>query len=324
MSISLTPQQLSGFLQVAATGSFSEAARMLNVSQPALSRTVRTIEEVVGERLFDRDTRNVILTPAGEALRPIAERLVAEFADGFSELAQFVAGKRGRITIAALPSLAAALLPSVLRRFRLQYPGVEFLILDGPSISVLDLVTQRRADLGLTVQPPPDEGLTYRPLLSDEFGLVCRADDGLATAEEPLGWSVFADRPFIAMAASSTVRATTDAAFVQTGIAVTPLYECATLGTAGHLVASGLGITALPRLTIPLIATDLVWRPLTQPLLHRHIGVVTPKRRSLAPAARAFLDGLLAEAEAANRRGQAGPNRDDAFPAFRGSMALHC
>jgi molybdenum-dependent DNA-binding transcriptional regulator ModE len=109
MRINLTPQQLSGFLQVAATGSFSEAAQMLNISQPALSRTVRNIEEAVGERLFDRDTRNVVLTPAGEALRPIAERLVAEFSDGFSELAQFVAGKRGRITIAALPSVAAVL-----------------------------------------------------------------------------------------------------------------------------------------------------------------------------------------------------------------------
>jgi LysR family transcriptional regulator, carnitine catabolism transcriptional activator len=302
MSISLTPQQLSGFLHVAATGSFSEAARTLNVSQPALSRTVRTIEEAVGERLFDRDTRHVILTPAGEALRPIAERLVAEFADGFRELAQFVAGKGGRLAVAVLPSLAAVLLPNVLRRFRVHYPGVEFVIRDGAASSVLDQVIQRQADLGLTVQPPPQEGLAYRPLLSDEFGLVCRADDGLATAEEPLGWSVFADRPFIAMAARSTLRAATDAAFAQTGIAVTPLYECATVGTAGHFVASGLGIMALPRLSLPLMAADLVWRPLTQPLLHRHIGVVTPARRSLAPAARAFFDALVAEAETASRR----------------------
>jgi LysR family transcriptional regulator, carnitine catabolism transcriptional activator len=308
VSISLTPQQLSGFLQVAATGSFSEAARTLNVSQPALSRMVRTIEEVVGERLFDRDTRHVTLTPAGEALRPIAERLVAEFADGFRELAQFVAGKGGRLAVAVLPSLAAVLLPNVLRRFRVQYPGVEFVIRDGAASSVLDQVIQRQADLGLTVQPPPHEGLAYRPLLSDDFGLVCRADDGLASAEEPLSWSVFADRPFIAMAARSTLRAATDAAFAQTGIAVSPLYECATVGTAGHLVVSGLGIMALPMLSLPLMAADLVWRPLAQPLLHRHIGIVTPARRSLAPAARTFLDALVSEAEAASRR-EAGRGR---------------
>jgi LysR family transcriptional regulator, carnitine catabolism transcriptional activator len=322
MSISLTPQQLSGFLQVAATGSFSEAARALSVSQPALSRTVRTIEEIVGERLFDRDTRHVILTPAGEALRPIAERLVAEFANGLSELAQFVAGKRGQVTVAALPSLAAVLLPNVLRRFRVQYPAVEFVILDGASGSVLDLVIQRQADLGLTVQPPPHDGLVYQPLLSDAFGLVCRADDRLSTAEEPLGWSVFADRPYIAMAAGSSVRATTAAAFAQTGIAVSPLYECATLGTAGHLIASGLGIMALPRLTLPLMAADLVWRPLSQPLLHRHIGIVTPARRSLAPAARAFLDGLVAETDAANRRDWTGPNPGDRLATFRERMAV--
>jgi LysR family transcriptional regulator, carnitine catabolism transcriptional activator len=323
MRINLTPQQLSGFLQVAATGSFSEAAQMLNISQPALSRTVRNIEEAVGERLFDRDTRNVVLTPAGEALRPIAERLVAEFSDGFSELAQFVAGKRGRITIAALPSVAAVLLPNVLRRFRVQFPGVEFLILDGLTGSILDLVVQRQADFGLTVQPPPRDGLSYRPLMSDEFGLVCRADDVLATTEETLGWSIFADRPFIAMATSSTVRATTDAAFLQIGMAVTPLYECAMLGTAGHLVASGLGVTALPRLTMPLIAADLVWRPLNEPVLHRHIGIVTPARRSLAPAARAFLDELVDEVTATNRKARARSDRGEPFAVYPAMRLPH-
>jgi DNA-binding transcriptional LysR family regulator len=99
------------------------------------------------------------------------------------------------------------------------------------------------------------------------------------------------------MAASSSVRALTDAAFLQAGLAIPALYECAFLGTTGHLVAAGLGITALPRLTLPLLATaGLVWRPLTRPALRRAIGVVTPAGRSPSPAVAAFFAVLVRQA----------------------------
>jgi LysR family carnitine catabolism transcriptional activator len=81
-----------------------------------------------------------------------------------------------------------------------------------------------------------------------------------------------------------------DAAFLQVGIAVRPLHECAFLATTSNLVAQGLGITALPRLTLPMIgARDLVWRPLVSPSLQGSLGVVTSLGRSLSPAASAFL-----------------------------------
>src|SRR5882762_8385387 len=94
-----SPQQLEAFLRIAEMGSFSKAARRLAVSQPALSRTIRLMEEDLGVRVFDRDTRNVVLTPAGMELKPIAERLTAEWRSAFGELSQFVAGRRGRITV---------------------------------------------------------------------------------------------------------------------------------------------------------------------------------------------------------------------------------
>jgi LysR family transcriptional regulator, carnitine catabolism transcriptional activator len=146
--------------------------------------------------------------------------------------------------------------------------------------------------MGLTVRPTPAENLSYRALAADAFGLVCRPDHPLAR-EASSPWTVFANEPFIAMDPHSSVRAMTDAAFLQVGIAVRPLYECAFLATTGNLVAQGLGITALPRLTLPMIgARDLVWRPLVSPSLQRSLGVVTSLGRSLSPAASAFLDVL--------------------------------
>lgn len=302
MRISLTPQQLSAFLHLACTGSFSEAARLQGVSQPALSRAVQQMEVTVGRRLFDRTTRSVALTPTGEELRPIAERLVAEFDGAFGELARFVEGRRGQVAVAALPSVAAVLLPPAVARYREGHPEVEVAILDGLSGSVLDAVAEGRADIGLTIQPSPRATLAYRPLLSDEFGLVCRPDDELA-GDGPLPWSAFKGRPFVAMAPESSVRQMTDAAFLQAGLAIPPLYGCAFLGTTGHLVAAGLGITALPRLTLPLLGRlGLGWRRLERPLMRRQMGVVTRVGRTLAPAAQAFLVALDQEARTLSAR----------------------
>jgi DNA-binding transcriptional LysR family regulator len=285
------------FVRLAGTGSFSEAARLQGVSQPALSRAVQQMEAAVGRRLFDRTTRSVVLTPTGRELLPIAERLVAEFDGSFGELARFVDGRRGRIAVAALPSIAAVLLPPAIARFREGRPEVEVAVLDGLAGSVLDAVAEGRADLGLTIRPSPRATLAYRPLLSDEFGLVCRPDDELA-GDTPLPWSVFEGRPFVAMAPESSVRQMADAAFLQAGLAIPPLYGCAFLGTTGHLVAAGLGVTALPRLTLPLLGRlGLVWRRLERPVMRRQMGAVTRAGRTLAPAAEAFLAVLGQEAK---------------------------
>lgn len=294
MRINLSPQQLAAFLKVAETGSFSEAALRLAVSQPALSRTIRVVEDTLGARLFDRDTRNVALTPAGQELKPIALRIVREFDNSFSELARFVTGRRGRIAIATLPSMAAVLLPGAIARFRETRPDVDFQIIDAHSMSVEDDITEGLAEIGLTARPNPDRDLLYHPLLSDEFGLVCRRDDRLA-AKETVGWEVFADRRFIAMSSGSSVRAITDAAFLQNGMAVAPLFECGFLATARALVDACLGITALPGLTVPLMAeSGLVWRPLV-PSFRRSLGVVRRAGATLSPATLDFIALLRQE-----------------------------
>lgn len=297
MRINITPRQCACFLKVAETGSFSEAARQLSISQPALSRTISQIESALKVHLFDRTTRTVGLTPAGGALRPIALRLVQEFEGSFGELGRFIAGQSGQVRIAALPSIAAVLLPRAISRFRELHPDVDFKILDGLSETVLKTVADGWAEVGLTNEPRSLEKVTYRRLYEDELGLVCRRDDPLAQ-KEALPWSIFTARPFIGMSLASSVRSMTDAAFLKAGIAVPLLYECEFLGTTGNLVAAGLGITALPRTTMPLTgSSELVWRRLKSPAIRRSLGVVVRRGRSLAPATDQFLAVLVQEAK---------------------------
>lgn len=286
------------FMHVAHLRSFSETGRVANVSQPALSRTIRLLEEQLGTRLFDRNSRNVSLTSAGEALLPIVERLTADFDHAFSELAQTFAGERGRVVIGALPSIAAGLLPTAIATFQAQHPMVEIVMRDHLSGALYQQMEERSVDLAVTTPPEADK-FAFTPLLQDAMVLVIRAgsalDDGTAAS-----WTIFADHPFIAMAPSSSVRELTDAAMIRAGVSARALYGCTQLATVGGLIDANLGITALPQSTVRMLpSATIAQRPLVDPVIERTIGVAHLAARTLPPAARAFLDHFVNTARAA-------------------------
>jgi LysR family carnitine catabolism transcriptional activator len=298
------------FLRVAETRSFSEASRSENVSQPALSRSIRMLEEQLSVRLFDRDTRNVALTSAGLMLQPIAERLISDYDAAFTDLAQSISGERGHVAIGVLPSIAAGLLPAVLARFRAERPHVEVRVEDTLSDALGALLQERRIDFAIGIEPNPDRRLAFRPLFSDEFVLVFRRGDAL-DSPEPLPWAALKGLNFIAMTPASSVRRTTDIAFARADISLRPLYECAHISTVGGLIRAGLGISALPASTLPMIgSTEVASRPLIEPAISRRIGIVTLKSRTLSPSAQALIDRLQADGS-----GRAQPASGAATPA---------
>ncbi|WP_293454674.1 LysR family transcriptional regulator [Phenylobacterium sp.] len=280
------------FLRVAETRSFSEASRTENVSQPALSRSIRMLEDQLRVRLFDRDTRNVALTDAGLMLQPIAERLISDYDAAFTDLAQSIAGERGHVTVGVLPSIAAGLLPGVLARFRDERPNVEVKVEDTLSDSLSELLQQRRIDFAIDIEPEADRRLAFQPLLSEEFVLVLRRGDPL-DRPGPLPWGELKGQRFIDMAAASSVRRATETAFARADVTRRPLYECAYISTVGGLISAGLGVSALPASTLPMMgSTDVVTRPLINPTVSRTIGIVTLRSRSLSPSAEALVARL--------------------------------
>ncbi|WP_421956425.1 LysR family transcriptional regulator [Polaromonas sp.] len=293
MRTNLTLQQLEAFEKVASTGSFRAAAQALFVSQPALSRTVRMTEEVLATRLFDRDTRHVELTPAGHELLPIARRILMEFDGAFSELSQFLDGRKGHVTIAAIPSVGVAWLPRAIAALRKKIPDVSFTLAEAPAEPLLDLVERGDADFGITVEPPRDASLRYTHLFDDPFVLLCRRDDPLARLKAA-PWSVFAKHPFIASSSQGSIRPIIDAALLRRGVNVAPAFQYPSVAVGGAMVSEGLGITAMPTLALHLIALDrLTMVPLQRPSLHRRIGIVTRAGRSLSPACSAMIQHLV-------------------------------
>jgi DNA-binding transcriptional LysR family regulator len=292
MRIDLSLHQLEAFIEIAATRSFRAAATRLGVSQPALSRTIRLAEQAMGARLFDRDTRHVTITAAGAELLPIAHRILRDFDGALSELGEFLQGRSGRVTVAALPSTGVALLAQTVASFQQHHPQVEFTLREAPADALLTLIEEGHADLGISVRPAPHQRLHYRPLMDDPFVLLCRRDDPLASARS-LPWSVFASHPFIASQPRSSIRPITDAVFVQKRMALRPVLEYPSVAACGALVAAGLGLTALPALALRLVdMRQLAQVPLQRPVISRSVGIVTRIGRSLSPVAKAFIDEL--------------------------------
>ena len=292
--------ELQAFACLAEARSFRAAADQLGLTGSAVSRAIARIEDRLGTRLFDRDTRNVALTPQGEALQQLTRRILAEAESALTEFDAYLSARSGRVTLAGLPSITASLLPGLIARFVATHPEVEVAIIDALSDGVVEAVLDGRADLGFTAGAVDGWGrLSFRPLLADEFVAVSH-EGGPLDAVASWRWQDFDGRPFIAMASGSSVRTLTDAALAQTGRAVRPRFEVAHLATAGALVAAGLGLTALPQLTLPVLGRGpLVTRPLEEPRMVRRIGVVQAIGRTLSPAARAFYRDLLADSAAA-------------------------
>jgi len=292
----LSLSQLEAFMHVAQMLSFRAAAKALNVSQPALTRTIKLAEERLQTQLFDRDKRNIELTPSGKKLLPIARRILSQFNESFSELSEFLTGSGGRLTIAALPFFAVGTLPGAIAAFTRNRKGVSFVLKQSNAVPLLDELVEGSIDFAVTARPVMSSQFQFQPMITDDYVLLCRHDDVLAEAEPELGpvpWSAFEGRQFIAAASSSSVRAATDQIFQQQGITVDAAFEVANWAMVPRLVGEGLGVAALPRMVATMgDCSKLRMRNLT-PAVHRSVGIVTLRKRTLSPLASSFIDHLL-------------------------------
>jgi len=157
----MTVKQIRAFLAVAHSLSFALACERLHLSQSALSLTIKALEEGLGGRLFTRNTRNVALTPEGEALLPLARRLIADWDNAEDELRQRFTLQRGRVTLAAMPSFAGNLLPPILKHFRARYPQVNVTVNDVVNEQVLEMVRDREVELGVAFEPQDSTSLVF-------------------------------------------------------------------------------------------------------------------------------------------------------------------
>ena len=293
MQINLSMRDIDTTLVLGRTLNFRQAAAQLHLSQSALSTQIQRIEEALGVKLFDRTTRTVRLTAAGEVFMQQAAGLQVAFRDAIAAVSSITSAEQGQVSVAALPSLAARLLPRVLMTYRQAHPHVALKVRDTLSGPAFDLVRAGEVDFALTAADPQHADLHYVPLMSDSFLLLIPEGHALAKARGPLRWADTASAEHVSMVQPSSVRQYTEWAFLQNRIRFTPAFEAEHLTTIVAMVECGFGVAALPEIAAGAVAqTAIVQRPLTGPVAERSIGLVTSRNRSLSPAAAALVQTL--------------------------------
>jgi len=169
--------QLRYFLRVAERGNFTRAAEELNISQPALSRSIQKLEEELGQPVFERKTRSVALTDAGTLLQSRAQQILALIEDTKAEISDD--GRRGQIRIGAIPTIAPFFLPNLLRQFSTEFPAASIIVQEDTTDHLLKRCTQGEIDLAILALPVPAKYLEVEELFQEELLLVLPPDHPL-------------------------------------------------------------------------------------------------------------------------------------------------
>ena len=299
MHINWTPRDLDIFLVLAETGSFRRTAAQVHLSQSAVSGVVARLEESLGTRLFDRTTRSVHLTAAGQVFVEQAKLLNAQTHEAVQRVLHITQIQSGKVSLAALPSLAATVVPRVMARYAEQHPDIALQLHDTLSGPAFDLVRAGTVDFALTAANPDYADLDYTPLSADGFVLLIPLNHRLAKGKTPLNWLQVAELTHISMPLPASVRQYANAAFIEHRIAFQPRYEVEHIATIHAMVKAGLGVAALPELAAAFVQQEgVVTRRLTGPDIQRPLGVVTRRNRSLSPAAQEMVRMLRQETTA--------------------------
>jgi DNA-binding transcriptional LysR family regulator len=267
---------------------FTRAAERVHLSQSAFSTLIRTMERSLGARLFDRSTRNVAPTAEGKLLESSARRLLSDFEEMIGDFRDHSQRRKGRIGIAAMPSLAAWWLPGVLAEYHALYPGIDLGLVDAHSERCLSLLRSGQVDLAIASAGDKDTDLVSEALCSDKFYLICRKSHPLARRKSVRPRDL-AEHPFLHLTRNTSVRNHLDEALRSVPVRI--ILEVELLATLAGLVEAGLGITVVPALTLVYFAhPDLAVRPVMLKGLSREVLIVRRKSEPLSAAAQAMRD----------------------------------
>lgn len=293
--------QLEVFLAVARERRFSRAAAKLFRTQSAVSQTIRKLEDELGEALFDRSSREGVLTDAGQVLFEYAEKLLnlrSEAAESLTELREL---QKGKLVIAANEFTALYLLP-VLAEFRRLHPMIRISVQRALGSHIPDDVLRYSTEIGILSYEPQEAGLHSVVVYLDELVFVVPPNHPLASAGQVSIRQLGAES-FVAHIVPSPYREKVIQLFKTHK---TPLHmdlELPTLQAIKQFVAMGNGVALVPEISVEaeVARKELIRIPVRELQLKRKLRLIYRKDANLSHAARAFLK--VAEAVAADRKG---------------------
>ena len=286
MNVSL--RQLRALAALVRSGSFTQAAISLHITQSALSSLIKELEQNLGVRLVERTTRSIALTEAGRGFVPMVDKLLDDLDIALDTMADLKALRRGVVRVSAPQLMACTLLPQVIAAFRHQHPGIQVRLADCAVDGVLTRVATGEADFGIGPERNAGRDISGDLLFEVPFMVVFPQDHALAELPR-ICWADAVAHPFITLQGQFAERLSLDLDGALRKINLHPNNEVTFMTTALSMVAAGLGISAcLPYAQSLVQLHGLRMEPLHEPQVERKFLVYKRTAASLSPAAERF------------------------------------
>lgn len=286
-------KDLQIFIRIAENGSFQDTALSVHLSQPAVTRRMQKLEEILGVELFERTTRKTSLTRIGIEFLPKARRMMEDFELSVLSIKEMATSQKGTVVIACIPTAAFYFLPRVIREFNSLYPNIKIKIMDVSAKEGLELILNGNVDFGINMEIAQYNEIVFTPLLEDSFVLCVRKDHPLAQKRSV---KLIDIKPYklIIVSRDSGNRTLMDMAFNRLKVEVDAFYEVQHLSTSLGLVETGLGVAIVPSLSMPAVESSALRAVLLEDIaISRKIGLVRKSGTSISSAAELFIETLL-------------------------------
>ena len=283
-------RQLEMFQAIVETGSFTKAGEKLFVSQSAISRQIKLLEEELGDQLFKRIHRHVYLTPTGDILLQYSHKVFRELRQMTAEISDLTHLRRGTLQLAGGMSVCTYLFPPLLKRYRELYPNIELSIATGMTEEILRMLRANKVDLTLLTLPYDEPGLEVIPAVAEEMVLVMNTSHPLADKSD-VSFGDLTPYTFVHFEKGSNTRKLLDQIFREERIQFRNTMELQNVEITKPLVEKGLGISIIP---FPAVAGnrgrgDLAYRRIGARKIYRELGWVHLKSDYMSHAVKQLL-----------------------------------
>lgn len=278
---------LIAFIKVAETGSFSQAAQQLFITQPAVSKRIRQLEQQLDSRLIDRKGKQVLLTQTGQALLPRARGILSNIQDMRQLIADMEGSPMGSLSMATSHHIGLHRLPPILRAFAASYPEVDLDLSFMDSEQACELIEQNVLELAVVTLPFENRpGLEFHKIWDDRLMVTCAKDHPLAQIPEPALQNLV-KHPAVLPSHGTFTRQAIETAMVGILPQISINLETNYLETIKMMVSVGLGWSVLP---YSMLDSSLVEIPMPDFYASRYLGIIINPDRSRSKATQAMLD----------------------------------
>jgi LysR family transcriptional regulator, nitrogen assimilation regulatory protein len=285
-------KQLEYFRHVAELGSFTRAASFLSVVQPALSRQVRQLEVELGQNLFDRNGRGVVLTDAGTRLLEHTRGILMQVGRARQELEDQRNGDSGHVVLGLPPSLGRSVTVPLVKAFGRLLPNASLATVEGLSAYMLEWLSVGRVDCALVYNAPASSSVDVQPLLDDQLFLIAPLSKPPRKARKSITLAELADHPLIIPSRPHSIRMSVENALAGVDRKIKVAHEIECIPAVIDLVRQGHGFGVLPLNAVKSTpwGEQVQVKPILAPILKTSLSIATSAQRPKSPLMRKAID----------------------------------